>query len=81
LELILRRVGTALKYLIEIVKQNGAGHPEVLHSFTHSASSIHMVRETMLAVRSSSQWPAEAQGFRIRSETGAELYSWPDRSD
>jgi hypothetical protein len=70
-----------MRYLIEIVKQNGVGQPQVLHRFTHSASSIHMVRETMKAVRASAHWPAEAEGFRIRSETGVELYCWPEQSD
>jgi hypothetical protein len=69
----------ALKYLIEILKLNGAGRPRVLHSFTHKASSVHMVRETMKAVRESREWPAEAHGFRIMSEAGHELYAWPER--
>jgi hypothetical protein len=69
-----------LKYLIEILKLNGAGPPRVLHSFTHKASSVHMVRETMKAVRESHEWPAEAHGFRILSEAGDELYAWPERA-
>ena len=37
-----------------------------------------MVQESLKAVHGSSEWPVEAQGFRILSEVGLELYSWPD---
>ena len=63
-----------MKYVIEILALNGAGQPRVLHSFSHTASSVHMVCETMKAVQESHEWPAEAHGFRILSEAGDELY-------
>ena len=69
---------SALKYIIEILALDGSGRPRVLHSFTHTASSIHMVQESLKAVHGSNEWPVEAQGFRILSEVGLELYSWPD---
>jgi len=34
-----------------------------------------MVRETMKAVRDSAEWPVGADGFRILSEGGDELYA------
>jgi hypothetical protein len=67
-----------LKFIIEVLKLTRGGKAQVLHVFTHSASSIHMVRETMKAVRTSSEWPDDADGFRILSESGAELYRWPE---
>jgi hypothetical protein len=68
-----------LKFIIEVLKLNSGGEPQVLHVFTHSASSIHMVREAMKAVQASSNWPHSAEGFRILSEAGAELYRWPEK--
>jgi hypothetical protein len=37
-----------------------------------------MIRETMKAVLKSPQWPSEAQGFRIMTDDGSELYRWPE---
>jgi hypothetical protein len=70
------RGNRALKFIIEILKLDGAGPAQVLHRFSHTASSVHMVWETMKAVYGSP--PSEAQGFRILSEAGDELYSWLD---
>jgi hypothetical protein len=67
-----------LKFIIEVLKLNGAGQPHILHTFTHAASSMHMVRETMKTVLGSPQWPPEANGFRIVAETGEEMYRWPE---
>ena len=63
-----------LRYFIEVLKLNGAGPPKILRRFSHSASSLHMVRETMKLIMDSPEWPSEANGFRIVSETGAEVY-------
>jgi hypothetical protein len=71
--------GTGVKFIVEILKANGGAEPpQLLHSFAHKASSVHMVREAMRAVVKSPQWPLEANGFRIIDEAGAELYRWPD---
>jgi hypothetical protein len=67
-----------LKFVVEILKLKRDQPPEVLHRFAHSATSIHMIRETMKAVLKSPQWPSEAQGFRIMSDDGSELYRWPE---
>ena len=66
-----------MKFTIEILKLNGAGQPEVLHSFAHSASSIHLIRESVHSVMKSPQWPVQANGFRIVSDRGVLLYRWP----
>jgi hypothetical protein len=70
--------GKTVKFIVEILKLNGAEPPQVLHSFSHTASSIHMIRETMKAVLKSPQWPPGANGFRIISEAGSEFYCWPE---
>jgi hypothetical protein len=67
-----------LRFIVEILKLNGAGPPRALHSFAQASSSIHMVRETMRAVVKSAEWPPDANGFRILSDKGAELYRWPE---
>jgi hypothetical protein len=67
-----------LKFAVEILKLDGEKPPEVLHRFAHSASSIHMIKETMKAVLKSPQWPSGAQGFRIMGDDGLELYRWPE---
>jgi hypothetical protein len=67
-----------LRFIIEILNLNSAQTPHILYGFSHTASSIHMVRETMKTITESSEWPTEANGFRILSETGAELYRWPE---
>jgi len=74
----LRSAGLFLKFIIEILKFNSARTPHNLYGFSHTASSIHVVRETMKPITDSSEWPPEANGFRILSETGTELYRWPE---
>jgi coenzyme F420-reducing hydrogenase delta subunit len=74
------RQGNRMKFIIQVLKLNGAGKPQILHAFAHSASSVHMVRETMKALIESPEWPLEAKGFRIVSETGSELYRWPEKT-
>jgi hypothetical protein len=67
-----------LKLIVEILRLNGAHAPEILHVFTHSASSIHIARESLKGVATSPAWPLGANGFRIMSAEGAELYRWPE---
>jgi hypothetical protein len=74
----LRLKGNRMKFIIEVLKLNGAGRPQILHSFTHSASSVHLVRETMKIIVTSPQWPPDASGFRIVTKAGEELYRWPE---
>jgi hypothetical protein len=69
--------GKAMKYVIEILSLNGNGAPRVLHTFGHISSSIHLVRESVHSVMKSADWPLEANGFRIVSPEGVELYGWP----
>ena len=69
-----------LKFIIQILKLNDLLPPQILHVFMHTASSAHMVRETMKAITESSEWPSEANGFRILPETGTELYRWPEEN-
>ena len=66
-----------MRYIIEILKLNGTGKPQVLHTFAHAASSLHLVRESVHSVMRSRQWPSEANGFRIVSKDGTEFYGWP----
>jgi hypothetical protein len=66
-----------VKYVIEILSRNGTTMPKVLHSFAHTSSSIHLVRESVHSVMLSPQWPSEANAFRILSDKGMELYGWP----
>ena len=75
----LRKAGSAVEYIIEILKLNGAGAPQVLYTFMHTASSLHLVRESVHSVMRSPHWPSEANGFRIVSREGLELYGWPSR--
>jgi hypothetical protein len=71
---------TGLKFIVEILKLNGAEQPRVLYSFAHTASSVDMIRETMMGVLQSAQWPPAANGFRILSPDGVELCRWPELS-
>jgi len=65
-----------VKYAIEVLSLNGAGTPKVLYTFFHTASSMHLVRASLHSVMKSQHWPREANGFRIVSEQGVELYGW-----
>jgi hypothetical protein len=67
-----------LRFIIEILKLNSTQTAQILYGFSHTASSVHMVRETMKAVTESAEWPPGANAFRILSETGTELYRWPE---
>jgi hypothetical protein len=67
-----------VKFIVEILKLNGAEPPRALHSFAQASSSVQMVRETMKVVLKSAEWPPEANGFRIMSDKGTELYRWPE---
>lgn len=69
--------GKTMRYVIEILSLNGNGAPKVLHTFGHISSSIHLVRESVHSVMKSADWPAEANGFRIVSTEGVQLYGWP----
>ena len=73
----LRKAGSAVEYIIEILKLNRAGAPQVLYTFMHTASSLHLVRESVHSVMRSRHWPSEANGFRIVSKDGTEFYGWP----
>jgi hypothetical protein len=66
-----------VEYTIEILKRNGAAMPQVLYAFTHTASSIDLVRASVHSVMKSPHWPSEADGFRIVSREGIELHGWP----
>jgi hypothetical protein len=66
-----------MKFVIEILSLNGNRIPKVLHTFAHTASSIHLVRESVHSVMKSANWPPDANGFRIVSSDGVELYGWP----
>jgi hypothetical protein len=67
-----------VRFVIEVLHIGEAQAPRVLHMFTHTASSIHMVQVAMKSVLCSAEWPTEANGFRIRTDTGEELYRWPE---
>ena len=60
--------------IVEILRWEKDQPPKVLHSFTHTATSLHMVQESMKAVINSSAWPKKANGFCIICEGGTELY-------
>jgi hypothetical protein len=63
-----------LIFLIEILKLKDADPPRVLLTFSHSAKSVHIVRETMKSVQNSPEWPADANGYRISWLEGAEIH-------
>jgi len=69
-----------VEYIIEILKLNGAEAPKILYSFWHAASSIHLVRESVHSVMKSPDWPLEANGFRIVSREGQQMYGWPEQA-
>jgi hypothetical protein len=66
-----------VEYIIEILKLDGAAAPQVLYTFAHTASSLHLVRESIHSVMKSPHWPTEANGFRIVSREGVKHYAWP----
>jgi hypothetical protein len=65
-----------VNFRIEILRVKGAKPAHGLHRFTHCATSLNMMQETMEVVQMSPQWPLEANGYRILSESGKELYRW-----
>jgi hypothetical protein len=71
-------VGTGLKVIVEILRLNGSHVADVLFTFTHSVSSMHLARESLKGVIGTPAWPPEANGFRIVSEDGAEMYRFPE---
>lgn len=68
-----------MNFRIEILRIRDSQSSHGLHTFMHCATSLDMMRETMRMVQMSTQWPAEANGYRILTEEGKELYRWPDQ--
>jgi hypothetical protein len=68
--------GVPVKYIIEILKRNGADMPQVLYTFAHTASSIDLVRESVHSALKTMDGPSEVNGFRIVSGEGVALYEW-----
>ena len=77
---VVLRIRVAERGLGEIRHRNSQPEwhqmPKVLHTFAHTSSSIHLVRESVHSVMKSPQCPAEANGFRIISGEGVTLYEW-----
>jgi len=68
-----------LKVTVQILQCDHNHSDTVLHSFGHSAESLGVIKESLLAVFFSNAWPDAADAFRILSNDGKELCRWPPR--
>ena len=66
-----------MKVTVQILQCNRGHCERVLHSFSHSAASLRVVRESLRAVFFSNAWPDAADAFRVLSSEGIELCHWP----
>ena len=53
---------------------------KVIGSITHEAHAIAPVAAAAQGVLDSAELPGSVDGYRIVTETGAEFYGWPGRS-
>lgn len=69
--------GDDMRVTIQILQSFPADTARVLHSFSHSAPSLRVVKESLRAVFFSAAWPDAADAFRVLGEDGRELCCWP----
>ena len=66
--------------VIEILRVENNKPPQILHRLSHSAHSLEAVFTSVEAVINSYRLPAGPNAFRIVTDSGTEIYRWPDRS-
>jgi hypothetical protein len=67
-----------MKVTVEILHWNGDPQPKLLHVLTHESHSLEIVRSTVQAVIDDPN--VAANGYRITSESGDELFGSAQRS-
>jgi hypothetical protein len=68
-----------MKVTVEILRIGGGEQPKVLHSLTHEAHSLEAVAAAAQGVIDSGELPGQVDGYRLTTESGLEMYGWPDR--
>jgi hypothetical protein len=68
-----------MKVRVEILRWEGEELPKVLHAIAHESHSLQAVKSSVESVIESTALPEPADGYRIVTEGGTELYGWPNR--
>jgi hypothetical protein len=66
-----------MKVRVELLRWEGREQPRVLHSMTHESHSLDVVTAAAQGVVDEPEIGADA--YRIVTETGVELYGWPNQ--
>ncbi len=69
-----------MKVTVEILRWDEGEEPKVLHSLSHDCHSLETVAAAAQGVVNSGELPGRVDGYRLITESGVELYGWPDRS-
>ena len=69
-----------MKVTVEILRwDSGGGRPKVLHSLTHDTHSLELIAAAVQGVIDTEGMRQRADGYRLTTDNGLELYGWPDR--
>ena len=68
-----------MKVTVEILRWDGGEQPRVLHALTHETHSLEAVAAAAQGVIDSGEWPDQVDGYRLTTESGLEVFGWPDR--
>jgi hypothetical protein len=67
-----------MKVSVELLRWREGGEPQVLHRIVHESHSLQTVAAALRNAVNSPEISREADGYRIVTEAGTELYGWPD---
>ena len=67
-----------MKVSVELSAMAGGREPQVLHRIVHESHSLQIVAAALRNVMNSPEIALRANGYRITTEAGTELYGWPD---
>ena len=67
-----------MKVSVELLQWREGEQPKVLHRIVHESHSLQTVAAALRNVMNSPEITLKADGYRIVTETGTELYGWPD---
>jgi hypothetical protein len=69
-----------MKVSVELLRWREGGEPKVLHRIVHESHSLQTVAAALRNVINSPEITQRADGYRIITEAGTELYGWPETS-
>jgi hypothetical protein len=67
-----------MKVSVELLRWREGEQPKVLHRIIHESHSLETVAAALRNVLNSPEISLMADGYRIVTEAGTELYGWPD---